>query len=107
MNLAKRHFSLALAAVALMGSATLAHAQNALADVMKSKTLKVAVPTDYPPYGFAGLDLQPQGLDIDVAKLIAEKLGVKIELLPVVSANRIPYLPVSYTHLTLPTIYSV
>ena len=71
---------------------------------MKSKTLKVAVPTDYPPYGFAGLDLQPQGLDIDVAKLIAEKLGVKIELLPVVSANRIPYLQTKKADLVISTL---
>jgi polar amino acid transport system substrate-binding protein len=37
----------------------------------------VAVPTDFPPYGFVGVDMAPQGLDIDMARLIADKLGVK------------------------------
>ena len=32
------------------------------------------------------------GLDIDVANYIAGKLGAKVELLPVTTANRIPYL---------------
>ncbi len=51
-----------------------------------------ATPTDFPPYGVVGTDLKPQGLDIDMANLIAAKLGVAIELVPVTSANRIAYL---------------
>ena len=54
--------------------------------------VKIGVPADYPPYGFVGLDLKPIGLDIDVANLIGAKLGATVELVPVVSANRIPYL---------------
>ena len=45
--------------------------------MLKSKTLKVAVPTDYPPYGFVGPDMAPQGLDVEMAKLIAEALMVE------------------------------
>ena len=52
-------------------------AQSALDNVLKSKTLKVAVPTDYPPYGFVGPDMAPQGLDVEMAKLIAEALMVE------------------------------
>ena len=33
-----------------------AHAQTALDDIMKAKTIKIAIPTDYPPYGFVGTD---------------------------------------------------
>ena len=33
-----------------------------------------------------------EGYDVDVAKLIAEDLGVELELVPVASAQRIPYL---------------
>ena len=53
-----------------------------------------SVPGDptFPPFGSVTSDLKPQGLDIDVATLIAKKLGVKIELVPVTSANRVPYL---------------
>ncbi len=105
MKLTKRHFahlSLALAATGLFAGA--AQAQNALDDVLKAKTIKIGVPTDYPPYGFAGLDLKPQGLDIDMARLIADKLGVKLDLVPVISANRIPYVQTKQVHLVISTL---
>ncbi|PAS93878.1 MAG: amino acid ABC transporter substrate-binding protein, partial [Candidatus Dactylopiibacterium carminicum] len=81
-----------------------AQAQDALSGVLKSKTLKIGIPTDYPPYGFAGLDMKPQGLDIDMANLVAEKLGVKAELIPVVSANRIPYLQTKKVDVIISTL---
>jgi polar amino acid transport system substrate-binding protein len=62
------------------------------------------VPTDYPPYGFVGTDLQPQGLDIDMARYVAGKLGVKAELVPVTSANRIPYLQTKKADLVISTL---
>ena len=97
---------LLLAAVALTALSALgsAQAQTALDDVMKSKTIKIAVPTDFPPYGFVGTDLQPQGLDVDTARLIAAKLGVKVELVPVTSANRIPYLQTRKADLVISTL---
>ena len=54
--------------------------------------LKVAVPQDFPPFGSVGADMKPLGYDIDTAALIAKQLGVKLELVPVTSANRVPYL---------------
>lgn len=65
---------------------------DALDDIQKKGVLRVAVPQDFPPFGSVTTDMTPQGLDIDVATLIAKKLGVKVELIPVTSANRIPYL---------------
>jgi len=82
---------LGLMAGAMMFSASAARA-DALDDIQKNGTLRVAVPADFPPFGSVDSDLKPLGLDIDVATLIAKKLGVKVELIPVSSANRIPYL---------------
>jgi polar amino acid transport system substrate-binding protein len=59
---------------------------------MKQKVIKIAVPQDFAPFGSAGADLKPIGYDIDMANLIGRTLGVKVELVPVDSANRIPYL---------------
>ncbi|MEO6921247.1 MAG: transporter substrate-binding domain-containing protein [Collimonas sp.] len=78
-----------VAATALFSSTARA---DALDQIVKSGVLKVAVPQDFPPFGSVTSDLKPQGLDIDVATLIAKKMGVKIELVPVTSANRVPYL---------------
>ncbi|MEY2838403.1 MAG: hypothetical protein RJB60_702 [Pseudomonadota bacterium] len=87
----RRHFQTGLAAMALLASLG-AHAQSALDDVLKAKKITIAIPTDFPPYGFVGTDLKPQGLDIDMAQYIAAKLGVAVELTPVTSANRVAYL---------------
>jgi polar amino acid transport system substrate-binding protein len=81
-----------------------AHAQTALDDVMATKLIVIAIPTDSAPYGFVGTDLKPQGLDIDTAELIGAKLGVKVELVPVTSANRIPYLQTKKADLVVSTL---
>ena len=81
-----------------------AQAQNALDAITQSKTIKIAIPTDYPPYGFVGTDMKPQGLDIAMAELIAAKLGVAVELVPVTSANRIPYLQTKKADLVISTL---
>jgi polar amino acid transport system substrate-binding protein len=65
---------------------------DALADIIKAKTIRIAVPQDFAPFGFAGPDLKPQGYDVDMANLIGRELGVKVEIVAVTSANRIPYL---------------
>ena len=91
-----------LAAAALMPA--LAQAQTALDTILAKKQITIAIPTDYPPYGFVGTDLKPQGLDIDLATLIAAKLGVSLELLPVISANRIPYLQTKKADLVISTL---
>ncbi|WP_392559173.1 transporter substrate-binding domain-containing protein [Orbus mooreae] len=75
-----------------------------LDDILKRGALKVAIPTDYPPFGFVGKDLQAQGYDIDVAKYLAKQLNVKIVLVPVTSANRIPYLQTQKVDLVISTL---
>ncbi|MGT2456240.1 transporter substrate-binding domain-containing protein [Cupriavidus basilensis] len=82
---------LGLGAAALAFSMQTAGAE-ALDDVIKAGVLKVAVPQDFPPFGSVNAEMKPQGLDIDVAALIAKKMGVKLELVPVTSTNRVPYL---------------
>jgi len=104
MTFARRPLVLGLIAAASALCATGVQAQAVLDNVMKSKTIKIAIPTDYPPYGFVGTDMAPQGLDVDVAKLIAAKLGVKVELVPVTSANRVPYLQTRKADLVVSTL---
>jgi polar amino acid transport system substrate-binding protein len=103
MKPSKRLFFAGLTAVAVLAAAGV-QAQTALDDVMKAKTIKIAVPTDFPPYGMVGIDLKPQGLDVDMANYIGQKMGVKVELVPVTSANRIPYLQTKKADLVISTL---
>lgn len=100
----RRHLTLALAAAALLGGSAAVYAQGVLDKINQTKTVKIAVPTDYPPYGFVGLDLKPQGLDVAMAELIAKQLGAKLEMVPVTSANRIPYLQTKQVDLVISTL---
>ena len=99
----RRHLITLLAGAALLATGA-AHAQGALDAVLAKKQINIAVPTDFPPYGLVGTDMAPQGLDVDMARLIATKLGVKLELVPVTSANRIPYLQTKKADLVISTL---
>jgi polar amino acid transport system substrate-binding protein len=100
----RRQLVRALGALGLAAAATGAQAQSALDDIVARKSINIAIPTDFAPYGFVGTDMAPKGLDIDMAQLIAAKLGVKLELVPVSSANRIAYLQTKKVDLVISTL---
>jgi polar amino acid transport system substrate-binding protein len=79
-------------------------AADALADIQKAKVIKVAVPQDFAPFGSAGIDMKPVGYDIDMANYIAGELGVKAEIVPVTSANRVPYLQTKKVDLVISSL---
>src|ERR1700742_1096584 len=100
----RRFHLLALALVAGLLASTAAFADGALDAIMAKKSIAIAIPTDYPPYRFVGAHMAPQGLDVDMAKLIAAKLGVAVELVPVTSGNRIAYLQTRKADLVISTL---
>src|SRR5690606_11897259 len=61
-------------------------------DLKKAGNVRIGVLVDYPPYGFTNEQGQPDGFDVDIAKLLAEAMGVKLDLVPVLGPNRVPYL---------------
>ncbi|MGC8020636.1 transporter substrate-binding domain-containing protein, partial [Salmonella enterica] len=86
-KMTSKHRLLALSIALGLGVLANAPAQaDALADIQKAGVVRIGVPQDFAPFGSVNTDLQLQGLDIDVAKLIAQKMGVKVQLVPVASA---------------------
>jgi polar amino acid transport system substrate-binding protein len=67
-----------------------AHAD--LKEILHAGVVRIGVPVDVPPFGFVDEQQQPAGLDIELAKLVARELGVKLEMQQITGANRIPYL---------------
>jgi len=100
----QRRTALALGLMLSVLTTPMAFAQAALDEILAKKAITIAIPTDFPPYGFVGIDLKPQGLDIDMANLIGARLGARVELVPVTSANRIPYLQTRKAHLVISTL---
>lgn len=100
----RRHFlsaSAFLLAAAVLGGEARA---DALADITARGTVRIAVPQDFPPFGSVGADMAPVGYDVDTARLIAQRLGVKVEIVPVTSANRIPYLQTNKVDLVISSL---
>jgi L-cystine transport system substrate-binding protein len=77
----KRLLSLLLIALALQICADLSRADDQLGVIQQRGTFRVGIEGTYPPFSFRGPDNQLQGFDVDVAKEIAAKLGVKPEFI--------------------------
>jgi polar amino acid transport system substrate-binding protein len=103
MKNSKLLFTLSVLALTALVRISPAHA-DALDDIQKRGTLRVAVPQDFAPFGSVGPSMQIEGLDIDIANLLAKKMGAKLELIPVTSANRIPYLQTKKVDLIVSTL---
>ena len=66
-----------------------------MADIVEAGTLRVGTKFDQPLFGLESLEGEPEGFDVEVAKIIAGKLGLSeedIEFTETVSANREPFL---------------
>lgn len=62
---------------------------STLDQILSAKKIRIAVPQDFPPFGSVDRAMQPQGYDVDVAKMLAEALQVELELIPVTSDRRL------------------
>jgi polar amino acid transport system substrate-binding protein len=91
-NLARIAFS----AVVLAGfaiSATQADASNErFKKVLERGKIVIGVKADYKPWGFRDPSGKLVGMEIDMAKDVAKALGVKLEMVPVQSSNRMQFL---------------
>lgn len=64
-----------------------------LGAIREAGVLRVAAFDGNPPFGFIDPDSNEiRGLDVDIARELAKRLGVKLELVPTNPANRIPLL---------------
>jgi len=73
-------------------------------DIKKRGVLKVAVKADYKPYGFRDPAGKIIGIEPELAKDVADRLGVKIEYVPVVSSNRMQFLQQGKVDLMIATM---
>jgi polar amino acid transport system substrate-binding protein len=65
---------------------------DVLDDVKKKGVLVVGTKADYRPFGYLDPSGKIIGFEPDLAADVAKRLGVKLELVPVVASNRIQFL---------------
>lgn len=80
------------AAVAALLVATVASQAQTVDDIKARGKVLIAMDLGSPPYAFPDANQQPQGSDIETAKLLAEDMGVELEIVPTNGQGRIPSL---------------
>ena len=92
MNRFKTWLTGAVIGVAVVASAAApVAAARTLDEIIASKKLIVGINPTLPPLGVFNDKNQIDGVDVDIAKAIAEKLGVTLEIVQVGSPDRIPF----------------
>src|SRR5688572_24259632 len=62
-----------------------AHAQDTMEKIKQRGTIVVGVKNDYKPWGYLDPSGKIVGMEIDLVNDIAQKLGVKVEMIPVIA----------------------
>ncbi|HEX2239574.1 MAG TPA: glutamate ABC transporter substrate-binding protein [Actinomycetota bacterium] len=80
-------------------------ADSTMAALQEEGSITIGVKFDVPPFGFVrpGED-EPQGFDVDLGNIIADRLGVEAEFVEAISDNRIPFLKDGTVDLILSTM---
>jgi polar amino acid transport system substrate-binding protein len=97
---------LAVSAIALSAAAaTAAQCTNDVWNkVMERGKIVVGVKADYKPWGFRDSDGSLVGMEIDMAREVADTLGVEIEIVAVQSSNRMQFLEQGKINLMIATM---
>jgi polar amino acid transport system substrate-binding protein len=80
----------AMAAILVAALAGPASAESTLDTVIKRGTLIVGISLGTPPFGITNGEMQPDGYDVGIAKLLARDLGVKLQIQDIVGSARVP-----------------
>lgn len=84
--------STAAALVLGLGVQTPAAQADVMETIQERGSLVVGIRADYRPYGYLDSDGNNIGIEPELARDVAERLGVDIEFVPVVASNRMEFL---------------
>ena len=100
-------FSKIVATVMLLGLVGLLGSPRAsgqtVDEIVRRGTINIGV-VDLPPYGLLNDKQEPDGYDIEVARLIGTYMGVKVNLVSLTPQNRIPFLLTNKVDLLVATL---
>lgn len=88
MRINKLMTTMAMGATLAIGFAMPASAE--LKDIKEKGVIRIAVAMGIPQYSFVDGSMKASGSDVETARLLAEDLGVKLELVEITNAARVP-----------------
>ena len=104
----KRFLAALLLGLALITGAaraqTAAGAGASTDEIIRRGKILIAIDTNNPPWGMLNADMQPEGIDVAVAQSLAKYMGVQMEIVPVTSQNRIPFIVTGKADLVMATL---
>src|SRR5471032_2883539 len=92
-----------VAVAAVIGVSHIANA-DALDDIKKSGKIRIAIDLGVPPYGMTDEKVQPTGLAVETARLLAKDWGLEFEHVPTTGASRIPALQTGKADLVISSL---
>jgi polar amino acid transport system substrate-binding protein len=84
--------SITVVSLMLLALGVTAARADVLDDIKQKGTLTVGTKADYRPFGYLDPSGKIIGFEPDLAADVAKRLGVKLEIVPVVASNRIQFL---------------
>jgi polar amino acid transport system substrate-binding protein len=91
------------AAFAFLSLGVAAHADT-LDDIKKAGKIRIAIDLAIPPFGMTDDKMQPAGSDVDLARLLANDLGVQLEIVTTTGPSRIPMLQTNKADIVVSTL---
>lgn len=104
MKTLKAKLAAGLLALGALFTGTAHAADQSLDNILSAGKIRIGVMNEVPPYSQIGANNEVVGFDIDVAKALAEALGVEAELVVITAANRIPALVTRQVDLVIATL---
>jgi len=98
------YFTRTAIATVLLACGTHAAMADQMDDIKKAGKVRVAIAIGTPLFSFADANLQPTGSDVDTATELAKDLGVKLEIVPITTAARIPTLQAQRADLVISSL---
>lgn len=98
-------FLFVVVSIMLFGIDSAKGQESTLNRVLKGGKLRVLCILSTPPFGMRDPQGNPIGYDVDIAKLLAQSLGVEVEIIDSVdAANRVPYLMAGKADVAIATL---
>ena len=99
-SLIARCLGLAALGFALLAAPSVSHART-LDEILKSGVVRIGVNPNFKPMSSIGTNNEFEGFDIDIANKIAEALKLKVEFVPQLANQRLPFLTADRTDMSL------
>ena len=60
--------------------------------ILSAGTIRIGTQMDNPPFGYIDAAGKPAGFDVEFGEMLGRAMGVKVEVVQLIGANRIPFL---------------